>query len=43
MAIHLISFQGVIQVVNLSPSRLHILNFFSTACQRYYLLPAPVS
>lgn len=43
MAIHLVSFHGVIQVVNLSPSRLHILNFFSTACQRYYLLPAPVS
>jgi hypothetical protein len=28
-----LSFHGVIQVVNLSPSRLHILNFFSTACQ----------
>lgn len=43
MAIHLVSFEGVTQVVNLSPSRLHILNFFSPACQRYYLLPIPVS
>ena len=43
MAVHLVSFQGVTQVVNLSPPRLHILNFFSPACQRYYLLPAPVS
>ena len=43
MAIHLVSFQGITQVVNLSPPRLHILNFFSLACQRYYLLPAPVS
>ncbi len=43
MAVHLVSFQGLTQVVNLSPLRLHILNFFSPACQRYYLLPAPVS
>jgi transposase len=43
MAIHLVSFDGVTQVVNLSPPRLHILNFFSPACQRYYLLPIPVS
>jgi transposase len=43
MAVHLASFQGVTQIVNLSPPRLHILNFFSPACQRYYLLPVPVS
>jgi transposase len=43
MAVHLVSFQGLTQVVNLSPARLHILSFFSLACQRYYLLPAPVS
>jgi transposase len=43
MAIHLVSFQGLTQIVNLSPPRLHILKFFSPACQRYYFLPAPVS
>jgi len=43
MAVHLVSFQGLTQVVNLSPLRLHILKFFSPACQRYYLLPVPVS
>jgi len=43
MAVHLVTFHGLTQVVNLSPPRLHILDFFSLACQRYYLLPAPVS
>ncbi len=43
MAVHLVSFQGITQVVNLSPLRLHILNFFSPACRRYYFLPVPVS
>jgi len=43
MAIHLVSFHGLTQIVNLSPTRLHILKFFSPACQRYYFLPAPVS
>ncbi len=43
MAVHLVSFQGVTQIVNLSDLRLRILNFFSPACQRYYLLPVPVS
>ena len=43
MAVHLVSFQAITQVVNLSPLRLHILNFFSPACQRYYFLPAPLS
>ena len=43
MAVHLVSFHGVTQIINLSPPRLHILKFFSPACQRYYLLPVPVS
>jgi len=43
MEVHLVSFQGLTQIVNLSPPRLHILKFFSPACQRYYLLPATVS
>jgi transposase len=43
MAVHLVSFQGLTQVVNLSLLRLHILKFFSPACQRYYLIPVPVS
>ena len=36
MAVHLVSFQELTQVVNLSPTRLHILNFLPPACQRYY-------
>jgi transposase len=43
MAVHLVFSHGVSHIVNLSPLRLHILNFFSPACQRYYLLPVPVS
>ncbi|MFN9608518.1 MAG: IS1634 family transposase, partial [Pseudanabaena sp.] len=43
MAVHLVSFQNLTQVANLSPLRLHILNFFSPSCQRYYLLPDPLS
>jgi hypothetical protein len=43
MAVHLVVFQGVQQVVNLTDDRLHILQFFSQACRRYYLLPAPNS
>jgi transposase len=43
LAVHLVSFHGVTQIVNLSALRLRILNFFSLACQRYYLLPVPVS
>jgi hypothetical protein len=38
MAVHLVVFQGVRQVVNLTNERLHILQFFSPACRRYYLL-----
>jgi transposase len=39
MAVHLVVFQGVQQVVNLTDERHHILRFFSDACRRYYLLP----
>jgi len=38
-----VTYYGVTQIVNLSPPRSHILNFFSPACQRYYLLPVTVS
>jgi transposase len=43
MAVHLVVFQGVQQVVNLTDERQHILQFFSEACRRYYLLPTPDS
>jgi transposase len=43
IAVHLVAFHGVTQIVNLSPLRLHILNFFPPACQRYYFLPVPGS
>jgi transposase len=43
MAVHLVVFQGVRQVVNLTDDRLHILQFFSPACRRYYLLCDPTS
>jgi transposase len=43
MAVHLVVFQGVQQVVNLTDERQHILRFFSAACRRYYLLPTPNS
>ena len=43
MAVHLVVVQGVQQVVNLTDVRQHILQFFSKASQRYYLLPAPDS
>jgi transposase len=43
MAVHLVVFQGVGQVVNLTDERQHILRFFSDACRRYYLLPTPDS
>ena len=41
MSIHLVVHQGVQQVVNLTAERLHILQFFSASCRRYYLLPIP--
>jgi transposase len=43
MAVHLVVAQGVQQVVNLTDERQHILQFFSKACRRYYLLPEPDS
>ena len=43
MAVHLVVFQGVQQVVNLTDERRHIWQFFSDACRRYYLLPPPHS
>lgn len=43
MAVHLVLFHGVTQVVNLTDERLHILRFFSQSCRRYYLLPVPDS
>jgi transposase len=43
MAVHLVVLQGAQQVVNLTDARQHILQFFSKASQRYYLLPAPDS
>ncbi len=43
MAVHLVLFHGVTQVVNLTDERLHILRFFSQSCRRYYLLPVPAS
>lgn len=43
MAVHLVVFQGVQQIVNLTDERLHILRFFSPACRRYYLLSVPDS
>ena len=43
MAVHLVVFQGVQQVVNLTDDRRHIFRFFSPACRRYYLLCDPAS
>lgn len=43
MAVHLVVFQEVPQIVNLTDERRHILQFFSKACRRYYLLPEPDS
>jgi transposase len=43
MAVHLVVAHGVKQVVNLTDERHHILQFFSKACRRYYLIPEPDS
>lgn len=43
MAVHLVVFQGVQQVVNLSDERRHILQFFTKSCRRYYLILIPDS
>jgi transposase len=36
--IHLVILNGVKQIVNLSDSRVSILNYFSKYCQKYYIL-----
>ena len=36
--IHLVVFNGVKQIVNLTDSRLKTLNYFDQSCQKYYLL-----
>ena len=36
--IHLVIFNGVKQIVNLTDSRSETLNYFSPSCQKYYLL-----
>jgi transposase len=41
MAVHLVVFSGVKQIVNLTPERRHILKFFSNNCRAYYLLHEP--
>ncbi len=43
LAVHLVVVHDVKQIVNLTVSRLHILQFFPLACRRYYLLPLPNS
>jgi transposase len=43
MAVHFVVFQGLPQIINLTPQRLHLLRFFSTACHRYYMIPEPDS
>jgi transposase len=43
LAVHLVIVHDVKQIVNLSASRLHILQFVPSACRRYYLLPFPDS
>lgn len=41
MAVHLVVFQDVQHLVNLTDERRHILQFFSQACRRYYLILEP--
>lgn len=43
MSVHLVVYQSVQQVVNLTAERLHILQFLSESYRRYYLLPIPGS
>lgn len=43
MAVHLVVYQGVRQIVNLTDERQHLLQFFSESCRRYYLFPTPDS
>lgn len=39
MAVHLLKVAGEVLVVNLSVERKRVLEFFSPACRKYYLLP----
>jgi transposase len=41
MAVHLVTIEGVKQIINFTDERKHILKFFSPACQSYYLLLEP--
>jgi transposase len=41
MAVHLVTIEGVKQIINFTDERRHILKFFSPACQSYYLLLEP--
>lgn len=41
MAVHLVTIEGVKQIINFTDERRHILQFFSPACQSYYLVLEP--
>ena len=41
MAVHLVTIEGVKQIINFTDERRHILKFFSAACQSYYLVLEP--
>lgn len=41
MAVHWVVIAGIQQIVNLTPERRHILQFFSHNCRAYYLLYEP--
>jgi transposase len=43
LAVHLVTIAGVKRMVNLTPERLHILQFLPQTCRSYYLLPPPVT
>lgn len=43
MAVHLVVLHEVKQIVNLTKSRLHILQFLPFACRHYYMIPIPDS
>jgi len=36
--VHIVTLNGVQQVVNLTEKRHHILQFFGAPCRKYYLL-----
>jgi transposase len=41
MAVHLVTIEGVKQIINFTDEQRHVLKFFSLACQSYYLLLEP--